>query len=214
MHTKTDIILYGGGGHCVSVIDVIETTGLWRIAGIVDIKEKLGQKVCGYEIIGSDDDIPALAKQYEHFIITVGQIATAAKRIQLYNAVKNTGAALPVIISPLAHVSTHARVGEGTVVLHHAVINAGATTGVNCIINTKALLEHTVSVGDHCHISTGSLLNGDVQVGSGCFIGSGAVLKNGIVIGDNAIVGAGSVVLENIPSSTIVAGNPARNIKS
>jgi len=43
-----DIILIGGGGHCRSVIDVIEQEGLFSIVGIVDRPEKLGDKVLGY----------------------------------------------------------------------------------------------------------------------------------------------------------------------
>ena len=47
----------------------------------------------------------------------------------------------------------------------------------------------------------------------GASIGSGATLLCGITIGENAIVGAGSVVTRDVPSNTIVAGNPARVIK-
>ena len=43
------IILVGGGGHCKACIDVIEYEGNYKIAGIVDIPEKLHQKILGYE---------------------------------------------------------------------------------------------------------------------------------------------------------------------
>lgn len=41
---KPGLILVGGGGHCHSVIDVIEEAGEFRIAGIVDVKERAGRK--------------------------------------------------------------------------------------------------------------------------------------------------------------------------
>ena len=47
-----EIILISGGGHCKSVIDVIERQNLYKIAGIVDKKELIGSKVLDYEIIG------------------------------------------------------------------------------------------------------------------------------------------------------------------
>ena len=47
----------------------------------------------------------------------------------------------------------------------------------------------------------------------GASIGSGAVLLCGITVGQNAMIGAGSVVTKDVPSDTIVAGNPARVIK-
>jgi sugar O-acyltransferase (sialic acid O-acetyltransferase NeuD family) len=212
MHPKTDIILYGGGGHCMSVIDVIEATGQYRIAGIVDIKAKVGQKVSGYEIIGSDEDIARLAQTYKTWCVTIGQIKGAAKRMESYRLFKNLGLQLPSIISPLSYVSKNAVVMESTVVMHHVLINAGAQVGVNCIINTKALLEHEVRVGHHCHISTSAVLNGQVTVGDECFIGSRAVVKNGITIHNNVIAGAGAVVLNEVAAGQTVAGNPAKII--
>lgn len=52
-----------------------------------------------------------------------------------------------------------------------------------------------------------------VTIGNDCFIGAGSVILKGVTIGDRAIIGAGSVVTRNIPSDTIYAGNPAREIK-
>jgi acetyltransferase-like isoleucine patch superfamily enzyme len=48
----------------------------------------------------------------------------------------------------------------------------------------------------------------------GASIGSGAVLLCGIVIGEDALVGAGSVVTRDVPPGAVVAGNPARAVKS
>ena len=42
---KPQILLIGGGGHCKSVIDVIEMEGSFEIAGIIDQKELIGQQV-------------------------------------------------------------------------------------------------------------------------------------------------------------------------
>ena len=191
---KEPIILIGGGGHCKSVIDVIEQQAVFEIAGIVDFPEKLGEKVFNYVIIGQDSDLPALVKKYNNFHITLGQIRTPESRIRLFEELTKLGANLPVIISPLAYVSSHSEVEMGTVIMHFAVVNAGAKVGMNCIINSKALIEHDAVIGNYCHISTGAIVNGGVQIGDKVFYGSGAVCKQFIKIPENSFMKANSIV--------------------
>ena len=189
-----DIILIGGGGHCKSVIDVIEQEGKFKIAGIVDKPELLDSKVLGYSVIGNDSDLSSLVKKYQCALITVGQIKSPDLRIKLFSLANKVGFFLPSIISPRAYVSKHAVVGKGTIVMHDVLINTNAKIGDNCIINTKSIVEHGSNIGDHCHISTNAVINGDVVVGSGSFIGSGAVTKEGIRINDNFFAKAGSII--------------------
>jgi sugar O-acyltransferase (sialic acid O-acetyltransferase NeuD family) len=197
------MILIGGGGHCKSCIDVIEQQGKYRIAGIVDLSERLHQKILGYEIIATDDDLPRFINEYENFLITLGQIKSPEKRISIFQTLKESGAKLPVIISPLAYVSKHAEIGDGTIIMHNALINAGAKIGSNCIINSKALIEHDAIIGDNCHIATGAIINGGVKVGRGTFFGSNAVCKEYIEIGESAVIGCGAKITKNIPPQIV-----------
>lgn len=190
--TGENIILVGGGGHCRSVIDVIEQQGKFQIAGIVDLPELVGQRVLGYPILGCDDQLPELFRHYQNAVITVGHLRSNSLRLKLYEFVKEIGYALPAIISPLAYVSRHAVVGEGTVVMHHALINAGARVGINCIVNSKALIEHDVQVGGHCHISTASVLNGGAVVADHTFVGSNATSRQEAEL--RGFIKAGSLV--------------------
>ena len=113
-----DLILVGGGGHCRSVIDVIEADGRFRIAGIVDAPEKVGTTVFGYSVIATDDDLPTLTQTYRYFLVTVGQVKSGAVRTRLYQQIRDLGGQLPVLVAPTAYVSAHATLGEGTVVMH------------------------------------------------------------------------------------------------
>ena len=54
-----NLILIGGGDYCKSCIDVVEQDGTFQIVGIVNMPEKLHQKVLGYEVIATDDDLAA-----------------------------------------------------------------------------------------------------------------------------------------------------------
>ena len=194
--TKPKIILLGGGGHCKSCIDVIEQEDKFEVAGILDAKEKIGESVLSYKIIGTDDDLPDLVKKYDNFLITVGQLGLPTIRMKLYERVKKLGANFPIIISPHAYVSKHSKIGNGTIVMHGAIINVGVKIGNNCIINSQTLVEHDAIIGNHCHISTAGIINGGVQVGDGTFFGSGAVTKQYISIPENSFIKANSIIKE------------------
>jgi sugar O-acyltransferase (sialic acid O-acetyltransferase NeuD family) len=187
-----EILLIGGGGHCKAVIDVIEQENKYKIAGIIDSKEKIGQKVLNYEIIGSDNDLEVLFEKYKYACITIGQVKSVEPRKKLFQKLKEIGFILPSIISPLAYVSKYAFVDEGTTVMHHSMLNAKARVGKNCIINTKALIEHDSIIEDHCHVSTAAVINGGVTVKSGSFIGSNSTSRESIEI--EGFIKAGGLV--------------------
>lgn len=187
------LILIGGGGHCRSCIDVIEATGLFNIMGILDITKKIGKKVLDYSIVGTDNDISKFVASRTEFLITLGQVGTGEQRSEIFAKIKAAGGRLVTVISPRAYVSSQARVGKGTIIMHDALVNACASIGVNCIINTKALIEHDVQVADHCHIATGAILNGGVRVGEETFVGAGAVVVEYRDIPVGTFVKAGSI---------------------
>lgn len=54
----------------------------------------------------------------------------------------------------------------------------------------------------------------DTRIGKRCFIGARSIILPGIEIGDECVIGSGSVVTKNVPSRSLVAGNPARILKS
>lgn len=209
---KKKLLLIGGGGHCKSCIDVVESTADWEVFGIIDLPEKIGEKICGYSIVGSDDDIERFKNQVDGALITVGHIKSNAVRLKIFSQLKKLGFSLPVIISSNAHVSKHASIDEGTIIMHQVIVNAGAKIGANCIINSKALVEHDARVGDHCHISTAAVLNGDVTVGNNCFIGSTSTINHGVTICDDSIIASKTLIRKNIrKSGMFFQSNPLKH---
>ncbi len=200
---KEKIVIVGSGGHAKSCIEAIESQNKYKIIGLIDVPEKVGHDVLGYEVIGDDNDLGFLIKECPNAVIGIGQIKSNELRVKIYNRLKEMGYILPIIKASSAHVSKSAVIGESTVILHGAIINAASKIGVNTILNSKCLIEHDVTIGNHCHISTSSTINGEVRIGNNCFIGSGSTIAQGIYIKDNVIIGMGTRVFKNIDMSGV-----------
>lgn len=205
---KIPLLLIGGGGHCRSCIDVIEATADYEIVGIVEADNYQADEYdrLPYPVVGTDADLPQLITQAPHCLITIGQIKQAGIRQEKFKQLKKLGAILPTVISPLAYVSSTAKIGEGSIIMHQSLVNSYVQVGDNCIINSQSLLEHDCLVANHSHISTAAKLNGQVSVGEGCLIGSGTLIKQGVQIADQVIIGMGSRVLNDIEQAGTYTG--------
>jgi len=80
-----------------------------------------------------------------------------------------------------------------------------------------------ISIGEHTIITRGAMvlshdfsrrLASKTSIPSNCLIGVNAIILPGVTIGNEVVVGAGSVVARDVPSNSLVAGNPAKVIKS
>lgn len=103
----------------------------------------------------------------------------------------------------------------------------GMTIGPGTRISLRAKLDITypkgVHIGSDTYIAFGVVifahdmcraLRTNTFVGDRCFLGANCVIMPGIRVGDDCIVGSGAVVTSDVPSGSIVAGNPARVIRS
>lgn len=103
----------------------------------------------------------------------------------------------------------------------------GMDIGDNVRISSSAKLDRThprgIHIGDWTLVSfEAAILTHDfvgerwvdTYIGSHCFIGARAIVMPGVRIGDHCVVGAGSVVTADVPSHSVVGGNPARTIRS
>lgn len=101
---------------------------------------------------------------------------------------------VPALVHPSASVSRMATLGEGTVVMAGAIVQAGARIGKHVIINTAASVDHGCVIGDYAHIGPGVHLCGGVCVGEGALLGVGSCAVPGAKVAAWELVRAGTVV--------------------
>lgn len=200
------LLIVGAGGHARVVIDVARAAGFDPVAAL-DPSSKVA--TCnGVGVIGDDDMAQSLFKDgLRHCAIAIGDNRLRAKLGERLAAI---GYELPVLIHPSAILSPSVQVGDGSVIMPLAVVNASASIGRLAIVNTAAVIEHDCRIGDAAHIAPGTRLGGTVTVGMGTLIGIGSVVRPEAQIGDFATIGAGSTVIGDIDAHQIAMGSPAK----
>jgi putative colanic acid biosynthesis acetyltransferase WcaB len=89
--------------------------------------------------------------------------------------------------------------GQALVVHEGTIIGAGCTLRQSTTIGAKTLADGTHSA---CPV-----------LGDSVEVGANAVILGAVRVGDRAVIGAGSVVVKDVPAASVVAGNPAREIR-
>jgi acetyltransferase-like isoleucine patch superfamily enzyme len=82
------------------------------------------------------------------------------------------------------------------------------------IVNTAASVDHECVVGEGAHICPGARLAGCVTLANFVTIGTGAIVLPRVHVGEGSIVGAGSVVLRDVGAGQVVAGSPAKVLRT
>jgi len=213
------IVILGAGGICLDIYETMLALNarageeIYRCAGLLDDNAALqGEEFYELKVLGP----LALARQMEdcRFVFAIGSPGNFWKRRSILAAIGVPAEQFETLVHPLACVSRYARLGAGCVVLAGTSIGAEASVGEQSILLQNAVVSHDCEVGAFCCFSPGACLAGGVAVGESAYIGANASIRGGIRVGSRSLVGMGSVVVQDVPENTVVAGNPARYLRS
>lgn len=208
-HSDRRIVLFGGGGHALVVIDACKAMGYEPVA--VFDEEKTGATVGDVPVVGSDAEALSYFRRGVNYAVvtTVGNITLREK---LTEYALGIGYKIPTMHNCPQFVSPSAVLGEGSTILPGSMVGAESVLGRYVTVNTMATIEHQSRIGDYTHVAPHAAVLGMCTVGRSCLIGAGSVLLPGVFVGDYCTIGAGAVVLNDVLSGSTVVGNPARVI--
>lgn len=127
-----------------------------------------------------------------------------------------------VLIREENEIGNHVSIGSHSIVEHHVKIGNNVRLHSNVFVPEFSVLEDDCWLGPNVVVTNARYpqskrvkenLRG-AHIKRGAKIGANATLLPGVVIGENALVGAGAVVTHHVPDGAVVAGNPARVIKT
>ena len=212
------LVLLGAGGTAREAVDLVTVliqagAGFRIVAALDDDVSLTGSRIHGIEIAGPLANT-RLYPPDTCFIDTLGSPRNFSQRPAIISALGIPDHRFATLIHPQASVSASASVGPGSLVFAFATVGANATLGSHVTILPHGVVSHDAIVGDWTQIATGAIVSGAAHVGRCCYLGAGSTLIDSARVGDGALVGMGSVVLKEVPSGAVVAGNPARILRS
>jgi sugar O-acyltransferase (sialic acid O-acetyltransferase NeuD family) len=200
---KTDVILVGGFHE---MIELCDECGL-NVVGIID--NVLVGSYYGVQILGTDKDAERLYPAYSRckVVITPDSPNVREELVRRYKAI---GYEFATVISPYAHVSKYAKIGEGTVI--QAGVNISAAVEIENFVklNTNANIMHDCFIGSYSTIAPDAVVLGRVIIDPFVYIGANSTVLPSVHIEERSIVGAGAVVTKSVSLGSVVKGVPAK----
>lgn len=179
-----------------------------------------------YELIGFVDDDPGkrseeyeiftreIFEQYsELFVLAVpGSPNSFRQRQEIISSLNITR--FINAVHPRASLGKMVTIGYNCLIMAGVVITSNACVGNHVCILPNTVIHHDVAIKDYTLIGSNVVIAGGTRIGQNCYIGSGTNIINGICIGEASLIGLGSNVIKSVCSHSMIAGNPARELKA
>lgn len=209
MTVATQVILFPCNGNAREALECLPES-VRVLCFIDDNPEKQASCFAGHKVFGRD----ALRTYGDAAVLAVpGSPDTYRMRLGVIDSLCVEPSRMLTVVHPSAVVSKEATIGTNVLVMAGVVITSNAVIGNNVCILPNTVIHHDAVVGEGSLLGSNIAVAGGVEIGAACYIGSGSSIRNGVRIGEGALIGLGSTVIRDVQANTVVAGNPARQIR-
>lgn len=214
---STALLLFGGGGHGKTLIDLVRASQKYTWVGVIDEQLPPGSDVLGVPVLGGTDVLASLRRQGIQLAVNgVGGIGHPEIRQHIFELLDLAGFVCPVIVHPRAWVEPSATLEDGVQVLAQAYVSSAAHIGFGTVINAGAVVSHDCTTGRCVNLSPGAMLAGGVHLADYVQVGMASTINLNISVGERARIGNGATVKGNVPAGAVIfAGTiwpPRKNI--
>ena len=157
----------------------------------VDDAYPVGMEICGATVVGAVADLPALRKEYQLLVVTIGNNPL---REELYAQADALDYEFPNILARTASVSPFARLGWGCILLNNAVVQNGAQIGNGVVLTTGVEAHHDCTISDFALVYTNSVVRTGAKIGERAKIGSTATVGNFVQVPEDAVIPDGAAI--------------------
>ena len=208
--TASPVLILGARSFAREVADLMSDLPAFALKGFVENmdRDRCTQLIGGLPVFWVDE-LATLATTHRG-ICALG----STRRIGFIQQAIGYGLAFITLVHPSSRVSSRSTVGEGSVISPGVQIASQSRVGQHVLVNRGALIGHNTEIGDCVSLGPGVNIAGFCKVGSGSYLGMGAIVTDRVVIGSGAVVAAGAVVTRDVPDRVMVAGMPARLVRS
>jgi acetyltransferase EpsM len=199
------LVVYGGGGHSKTIIELVRAAGLLRLVGVIDDHLPVGTSVLGLPVLGGADRLPGLfADGVRLAVNAVGGIGNVSVRINVFETLAQAGFTCPTLVHPSAWVEPSVRLADGVQVLAKTYISSDANIGFGSVLNAGVVVSHDCTLGRIVNLSPGAMLAGGVVLEDFVQVGMAATINLNIHVGQRARIGNGATVKGDVPSEQVV----------
>ncbi|MEY2794232.1 MAG: UDP-3-O-acylglucosamine N-acyltransferase [Bacteroidota bacterium] len=208
--TSLPVIIIGVNSFALEVANIFQKNNVVIYGFLEDDPKKKDAFIGEIPVLGSTEDEQywsLIGKNCNVFVALENPI----ERKKMIETIIEDCKTKPVnAIHPEASIADVHSIGYGIFLGNNAIIQPSCRIGDHCVIGAGVIVETGVILEEFVQIGSGSVIGKEAKIENNAFVGINATIVGSIKIGKSASIGAGSVVIENLPNSKRVFGNPAK----